>query len=171
MATSLNQVFDIHDVICSVSEFISDDSIHFGMLASVSKQFHLKFKQTAKEARKYREDTRLFVELRDFIIDDLTTKGSFEKDSNDEYNDETPEGYWTLFCNNRGVIVYVMRKTPDHTVSLSASNFRWEDFDIKNKEEWAPFSDLMDLQGPFKYMMDGTVAPASDADDDDSDFD
>ncbi len=163
--TTLSQIFDNTDAVCCVAESIPDDSVHFGMLASVNRQFNLKFKSFAEQTKKYREDTKLFVELRDFIIDDLTSKSGYikedDEDNDEQYNDETPENYWTMFYReDDGGILYLMRKTMEHHVSVSASNFRWEDFDVGSKEEWAQFSPLMALPGPFK-LVNGAVVPMS----------
>lgn len=126
------------------------------MLASVSKRFSRVFRSAAEQSKKYRDDTRLFVELRDFIVGDLMTKSQYMKeDDDDEYNDQTPDTYWTLFYDGKGGVVYLMRRTGGRFVSVFASNFKWKYFDVKTKAEWIQFSPLMARPGPFKLVENG----------------
>ncbi len=64
----------------SVAEFMPPGSAQFGMLASASKQFSRVFRSAAEQSKKYRDDTRFFVKLRDFIVDDLMTRSRYMKE-------------------------------------------------------------------------------------------
>ena len=154
----MNRIIDLYDVACRVADFLPGDSVHFGMLVATNKKFNTTFRKFAEQAKKLRENTMLFVDLRDFIINDLIEKSQYAKeddgggDNEGEYNDESPENYWTMFYRESGgVILYLMRKGLDsHHVSVSASNFKWQDFDVVDRAGWAKFSPLMALPGPFK---------------------
>ena len=157
---TMNRIIDLHDVACRVADFLPGDSVHFGMLMSMNKKFNTTFRKFAEQAKKLRENTILFVDLRDFIINDLIERSQYAKEDDSDndrvYNDETPENYWTMFYRESGgVILYLMRKGLDsHHVSVSASNFKWQDFDVVDRAGWAKFSPLMALPGPFKLAGD-----------------
>ena len=81
------------------------------------------------------KDDRLFVELRDHIVDDLVNKQGFEQSHDDhDYDDYSDESYYVLFVGD-GVCLYLLRGD-GHSITVSAESFGWEDFVVCTKEEW-----------------------------------
>ena len=127
MTTILQRVLSAPEIASRVARFIPSDT--FAALKCVSPAFQQKFSKLEQEAK----DDRLFVELRDHIVDDLVNKQGFEQSHDDhDYDDYSDESYYVLFVGD-GVCLYLLRGD-GHSITVSAESFGWEDFVVCTKE-------------------------------------
>ncbi len=151
MSTLLQRVLGAPEIASHVARFIPADT--FAVLKCVSPAFQQKFSELEQGAK---EDKR-FVELRDYIVDDLVNKQGFEQ-SHDEYDydDYSDESYYVMFVGN-GVCLYLLR-SDGHSITVSAESFGWEDFVVHTKDEWDVYSPLIAIP-PLGDSTDDESAP------------
>ena len=95
--------------------------------------------QTIPEAEAQLREDRLFVELRNYMVDDLIKQGFEQSYDDDEYDDYSDDSYYVMFVHE-DVILYLLRAEEGHSMVVSASSFKWEDFVVNTKEEWDVYS-------------------------------
>ena len=95
--------------------------------------------QTIPESEAQLREDRLFVELRNYMVDDLIKQGFEQSYDDDEYDDYSDDSYYVMFVHE-DVILYLLRAEEGHSMVVSASSFKWEDFVVSTKEEWDVYS-------------------------------
>jgi hypothetical protein len=132
------------DVLQHLGTFIPEKSPLFGVLASVSESCNEAFQEQATEIG----DEKKFLELKNFVAEELVFSGFFyQSDDDDQEDDET---FFATFMHEyyNDVILYMWRGA-GHSVVLSPSGAHGVDnMHIHSKEDWvmhAPWVELVDL--------------------------